>query len=537
MSRAASKSDADKKPGFVSLVGAGPGDPGLLTIRGRKAILEADVVLYDHLASPALLSAVDVAGQERIHVGKAAGLALSSQDAITSLMVRRAKEGQRVVRLKGGDPFVFGRGAEEAQALAEAGIAFEIIPGVTSVHAAPALAGIPITHRDHASAFVVATGHERPLPADGEDDAGEAAQRVDWEAIGRVGGTVIVLMGVGQIDKWASGLMRAGRAPETPVAFVRWGSLPRQDVVITTLSRAAADAAERDLRSPVVAVVGEVVRLRASLMTVEKLPLFGQVIGLTRDGDDDASFEALERMGAALHHVPLTRQRMTDKLAVLTEVLSRRPISFTDLVFTSRNGVRAFRQAMDDAGVDARRLAGVQTWAVGPSTAAAMKELLALSADEVPERATAEGLVALAKKVGVSGLHFLFPAAAGARRVLPDGLAKLDASVFEIPVYETVPEPSAPARLLTALEEGLTLLTVASPSGVNALAAALDLAGIPRTHIPVAAIGPTTAEAARGAGLDVAVVPERFNLEALAEAIVAAGHAGRLRRPSPLILS
>lgn len=539
MSRAPRKGEAEPARGFVSLVGAGPGDPGLLTIRGRKAILEADLVLYDHLASPALLSAVDVPGQERIHVGKAAGLAFASQDAITSLMVRRAKDGQRVVRLKGGDPFVFGRGAEEAIALTEAGIPFEIIPGVTSVHAAPAMAGIPITHRDHASAFVVATGHERPLPAEGGEDGGEPGpgERVDWEAIGRVGGTVIVLMGVGQIERWASGLMRAGRGPETPVAFVRWGSLPRQDVVVTTLARAAEDASARDLRSPVVAVVGEVVRLRESLMTVEKLPLFGQVIGLTRDGDDEASFEALERMGAALHHVPLTRQRMTNKLAMLTDVLSRRPISFTDLVFTSRNGVRAFRQAMDEAGVDARRLAGVQTWAVGPSTAAAMKELLALSADEVPERATAEGLVAHAAKVGVNGLHFLFPAAAGARRVLPDGLAKLGAGVFEIPVYETVPEPSAPARLLTALEEGLTLLTVASPSAVNALVAALDQGGIPRAHVPVAAIGPTTAEAAKGAGLDVAVVPERFNLEALAEAIVAAGHAGRLRRPSPLLLS
>lgn len=519
---------AAKKTGFVSLVGAGPGDPGLLTLRGRKAILEADVVLYDHLASPALLSAVDVPGQERIHVGKAAGLAFAGQEAITSLIVRRALDGQRVVRLKGGDPFVFGRGAEEAVALVERGIAYEIIPGVTSVHAAPAMAGIPITHRDHASAFVVATGHER-------GDAPEDAERVDWEAVGKVGGTVVVLMGVTQVDRWSEGLMRAGRAPGTPVAFVRWGSLPRQEVLVTTLGEAVRDVAAKGLRSPAVAVVGDVVGLRQTLMTVERLPLFGQVIGLTRDGDDEASFDALERLGAALHHLPLTRQRPASGAGRLCELLRARPLAFTDLVFTSRNGVAAFRRALDAADCDMRALASVHTWAVGPATAAAMRELLVLSADEVPERATADGLVAHATKIGVAGRRFLFPAAAGARRVLPDGLRALGAQIEEIAVYETVPEPSAPARLLTALEEGLTLLTVASPSAVNALAAALDEAGVPRTHIPVAAIGPTTAEAARAVGLDVAVVPDKFNLEALAEAIVEAGRAGRLRRPKPLV--
>jgi uroporphyrinogen-III synthase len=289
-------------------------------------------------------------------------------------------------------------------------------------------------------------------------------------------------------------------------------------------------------------------------MTLERLPLFGQVIGLTRDGDDEPAFESLERLGAALHHLPLTRQRLIDlpngvpalaaRLAAPTPTAtpsapaapsaSSSGPSFTDLVFTSRNGVKAFRAALDLAGVDARALAAVTTWAVGPATALAMREVLTLSADHVPERATAEGLVALASSLGVAGRRFLFPAAAGARRVLPDGLAALGAVVDEVAVYETIPEPSAPARLLSALEEGLTLLTVASPSAVSSLAAALDQAQLPRAHIPVAAIGPTTAEAALRAGLDVAVVPEQFNLEALAEAIVQAGRAGRLRRPSPL---
>ncbi|MBL8786433.1 MAG: uroporphyrinogen-III C-methyltransferase [Deltaproteobacteria bacterium] len=577
--------------GFVSLVGAGPGDPGLLTVRGRKAIQDADVVLYDHLASPALLSAVDVPGQERIHVGKAAGVGFSSQDAINALLVRRASQGQRVVRLKGGDPFVFGRGAEEALALYAAGIAFEIIPGVSSAFAAPALAGIPITHRDHASAFTVLTGHEREdgdvarvpdgstegqpgstrpsaataegqpgstrpsaVTAEGQPGSTRPSAAIDWEHVGKLGGTVVVLMGMKEVARWTASLIRGGRGPETPVAFVRWGTLPRQEVLVTTLGAAAADVAARGLRSPAVAVVGDVVTLRPALMTLERLPLFGQVIGLTRDGDDEPAFESLERLGAALHHLPLTRQRLIDlpngvpalaaRLAAPTPTAtpsapaapsaSSSGPSFTDLVFTSRNGVKAFRAALDLAGVDARALAAVTTWAVGPATALAMREVLTLSADHVPERATAEGLVALASSLGVAGRRFLFPAAAGARRVLPDGLAALGAVVDEVAVYETIPEPSAPARLLSALEEGLTLLTVASPSAVSSLAAALDQAQLPRAHIPVAAIGPTTAEAALRAGLDVAVVPEQFNLEALAEAIVEAGRAGRLRRPSPL---
>lgn len=519
-----------ERRGFVSLVGAGPGDPGLLTVRGKKAIQEADVVLYDHLASPALLSAIGAPGQERIHVGKAAGLALASQEAITRLIVKRARDGQRVVRLKGGDPFVFGRGAEEALALVAAGIDFEIVPGVSSAHAAPALAGIPLTHRDHASAFVVATGHER---ADGDAEA----ERVDWEAVGKVGGTVVVLMGVAQVERWAGGLMRAGKAADTPVAFVRWGTLPRQEVVVTTLGEAAQSVVARGLRSPAVAVVGDVVGLREPLMTIEKRPLFGQVIGLTRDAarGDEASFEALGELGAALLNVPLTRQRETAGVAALAAVLGHAERGFDDLVFTSRNGVAYFREALIAAGRDARALAGVRTWAVGPATAGAMRELLMLDADEVPARATAEGLVAHAAAVGVAGRRFLFPAAAGARRVLPDGLEALGAVVEEIPIYETVPEPLAATRLLTALEEGLTLLTIASPSAVEALVTALDAGGIPRAHVPVAAIGPTTAAAAREAGLDVAVVPERFNMEALAEAIVEAGRAGRLRRPGPIV--
>jgi len=500
--------------GFVSLVGAGPGDPGLITVRGRRAIEQADVVLYDHLASPALLAAVDVPGQERIHVGKAAGVAFSSQESINALLVKRALQGQRVVRLKGGDPFVFGRGAEEAQALAAAGVRFEVVAGVSSVYAVPAAAGIPVTHRDHASSFTVVTGHEK----DNDD------QRVDWARVGQDGGTVVVLMGITQAARWSEGLMRGGRAATTPVAFVRWGTLSRQLVVTTTLAGAAEAA--KQLRSPVVAVVGDVVGLRGELGWREQLPLMGQVIGLTREADDEASFEPLEELGAALYHLPLTRKQATSSVKQLDQHLMVK--DFDDLVFTSQNGVQAFADALARTGLDGRSLANVQTWAVGPATGAALRTLLGLAADHVPLNATADALVELAGAHGVAGRRFLFPAAAGARRVLPDGLHTLGATVHEVACYETVPEPSAPARLLSALEEGLTLITVASPSACEALAQALAGAGVARTVVPLAAIGPTTAAAAAALGFDVRVVPTQYRLSALADAIAEAARAGRL---------
>ncbi|MCA9515782.1 MAG: uroporphyrinogen-III C-methyltransferase, partial [Myxococcales bacterium] len=425
--------------GFVSLVGAGPGDPGLLTVKGRRAIERADVVLYDLLAHPTLLDAVSVPGQERIHVGKLAGAGLSAQEAINALLVKRARAGERVCRLKGGDPLLFGRGSEEIEACLDAGIPFEVVPGVSSIQAAPAYAGIPLTHRDLASSVTVATGHEK--------EAGGG--RVDWAHVGGAGGTVVVLMGIGEIDRWTAGMLAGGRAAETPVAFVRWGTLPKQETLVTTLGEAAAAVARAGLRSPCVAVVGEVVTLREHHAWFERLPLQDQVIGLTRDTADDLSvFEPLVDMGAHLAWIPLTRKVPTAEAA---HVAARvRAGGFTDLVFTSGNGVRVVKDALDEAGLDARALAGVATWAVGGQTAGAMRAVLGVGADHVPAEATAEGLVALAQAVGVAGRRFLFPAARDARRVMPEGLAALGAAVEQVPVYETVPEPSAEARLITA---------------------------------------------------------------------------------------
>lgn len=497
--------------GFVSLIGAGPGDPGLLTLRGRRAIERADVVLYDYLSSQALLESVSVAAQERIHVGKRSGSGLSKQEAINALLVKRALAGQRVARLKGGDPFVFGRGAEEAQACVEAGVPFEIIPGISSVVAAPAYAGIPVTHRDHASGFTVVTGHERWDTAE---------QRVDWTRIAGRGGTIVVLMGIHQIRRWTGGLLESGLAPETPVALVRWGTLPEQWTLVSTLAEVADEVAAKGFKPPAVAVVGEVVGCRETLRWFDNRPLFSRVVGHARYSPRDAeTFERLAGLGATVLHVPLVQQEPVDDGAPLDAALTAG--GFTDLVFTSANGVHYFRQSLDRTGLDARALAGVATWAVGPATARAMRSELCLGADHVPEAATGAALVAHAEGAGVDGRRFLFPAAAGARETVPAGLRALGAEVAQIPCYETVANPSGPARLESALAHRLELLAIASPSAVRALKDALETLKLDAEAVPLACIGPTTAGAARRLGLSVALVAETHTMEGLASAMEA----------------
>ncbi|MEZ4266317.1 MAG: uroporphyrinogen-III C-methyltransferase [Myxococcota bacterium] len=504
--------------GFVSFVGAGPGDPGLMTLRGRRAIERADVVLYDRLASPALLASLDVSGQERIHVGKTADGGLWQQDRINALIVRRALAGARVVRLKGGDPLIFGRGAEEMEACVAAGVAYEVVPGVSSIASVPALSGVPLTHRDAASHFIVVTGHERESGADEGAGPDSDADRVDWEALGAIGGSLVVLMGVLQADRWSQGLMRGGRDPQTPVAVIRWGTTPRQKTLMTTLGSLSADLAAAAFRPPAVIVVGEVVAYRETLAWFEHRPLMGHVVGVTRSGRGDVDeFEALEDLGAAVVHVPLTRQVAVDGGRPLAAAVGAG--AFTDLVVTSQNGVHALAAALIASGRDVRTLAGVTTWAVGPSTAQTMREVLALGADHVADPATGEGLVRLAADVGIAGRRFLFPSALAARDVVPDGFRALGAQVDQVAAYATEPDPLAAPRLESAIEQGLSLLAVASPSAIDALHAALGATGRDVRAIALAAIGPTTAEHALALGFDVAVTAETHTMAGLAAAI------------------
>jgi len=496
-----------RRPGFVSLVGAGPGDPGLLTVAGKRAIERADVVLYDRLASPALLATVPVAGQERIHVGKLGGPGHAAQEAINALIVKRAAAGQRVARLKGGDPFVLGRGGEEAQACVDAGIAFEVIPGVSSSVAAPAYAGIPVTHRDIASGFSVLTGHER---ADG------AYERVDWSAVAGRDGTIVVLMGVKHIARWVAGLLAGGCAPQTPVALVRWATTPRQQTLVSTLGEVVDAVAESGLKAPAVAVVGGVVALRQQLTWLEQRPLFGLTVAFTRPRKpgDAALVARLVDAGAHVLHLPLTRQVAVEP----SEAFLDDP---TDVAFTSANAVRFFGDFLFQRGRDARWLAGRRLWAVGPATARAMKRTLGVAADVVPKKHSAAGLVAWARSEGVGGeRRVLFPCAEGARPTLPEGLVALGATVTPLVLYRTEPESNLPTRLLDALESGVNVVTLASPSAVDALVDALEAVHATDQAPPVAAIGPTTAARAQERGLNVVVVPPRATMASLVDALV-----------------
>ena len=497
--------------GFVSLVGAGPGATGLLTLAGRRALERADVVLYDHLASPALMASVSVPGQERIHVGKSAEAGLAAQVEINALIVRRARAGQRVVRLKGGDPFVFGRGGEEAQVCAGAGIHYEVIAGVSAITGALSAAGIPLTHRALASSFTVVTGHAR------SDGLGES---VDWRALSSVQGTLVVLMGVLQVGRWTQALLDGGMSTTTPVAFIRWGTTSRQETLTGTLGTIAGLVAEVGFRAPAIAVVGAVAALRAELHSLEERPLFREVIALTRSSRRDTlEFEVLEDLGATVVHLPLTHQVRCGEGEALRAAVQAG--GFTDLVVTSANGVKSLAAGLEDAGKDARDLQGVRTWCVGPATGRALRRIVGVRPDEIPEDASGEGLVAHASRVGVTGRTFLFPAAVGARRVVPEGLEGLGAKVIEVAAYETHPLETGPADLQSALDAGLSLVALASPTAVSALAKALDSLAVERDAVAVAVIGPTTAAAARDAGLTVRVEAETHTMSGLAAAIAA----------------
>jgi uroporphyrinogen III methyltransferase/synthase len=416
------------------------------------------------------------------------------------------------VRLKGGDPFIFGRGGEEAQMCAAAGLSYEVIPGVSAISGVLASAGIPLTHRAMASSFTVVTGHER------SDRQGES---VDWGALANVQGTLVVLMGVLQVARWTTALLKGGMPTVTPVAFIRWGTTSRQKTLIGTLGTIADQVAEAGFRAPAIAVVGEVVGLREELNWVETRPLFGQVIALTRSASRDTrDFEALQDLGATVVHLPLTHQVRAGEGRLLIDALKAG--AFTDLVVTSANGVNALAAALEDAGQDARDLEGVTTWCVGPATGRALKRSVGVRADETPSQASGAGLVAHAASLGIAGRTFLFPAASAARRVVPDGLRELGATVIEVASYETHPLATGPADLQSALDAGLSLVALASPTAVSALVKALDSLAVERDAVAVAVIGPTTADAARDAGLTVRVEAEIHTMSGLAAAIAAA---------------
>jgi uroporphyrinogen III methyltransferase/synthase len=503
--------------GIAFIVGAGPGDPGLITVRGRQLLDECDAIVYDALANPELLP-VDrpgVAPPELFNVGKRGGLpGGSSQQTISELVVDLVRQGKRVVRLKGGDPFVFGRGGEEAQALHDASLAFEVVPGVPAGTGAAAYAGIPLTHHGLSTSVTLVAG-----PDDATDPVAVGA-RTDWSALAKAGGTIVLYASPKAIARVVDSLIAGGLPGEIPAAAIQWGTHPGQRIVTTTLDTLASEVASAGLSAPMVTVIGWTVVLRDELAWFEHRPLFGRRIVVTRAGDRverGGLADRLRESGADVIDVPTTRIVALDSPALRTAF--ERLADYRWAAFTSANAVRVFWRALLAARRDARALAGVQLCAVGPATAAALFEH-GLVVDVTAAKFAAEGILdAMRQRADVRGTRILYPCAETVRDVLPDGLAAMGAAVDRIAIYRSVPVE----RLAHALREHLDdrmadLVTFASASAVHAYVAAVgpEYAG----RVPCASIGPVTTAAAREAGVPVAVEATNASLESLARAIL-----------------
>lgn len=484
----------------VYLVGAGPGDPGLLTVRGAEVLRRADVVVYDRLSVEALLDLAPAAA-ERISVGKAPGKVTMPQDDINALLVERGRTSATVVRLKGGDPFVFARGGEEAAALLEADVPFEVVPGISSALAAPAYAGIPVTLRHSSTSFTVVTGHEDPSVGDGGT--------VDWHAVARVGGTIVILMGVARIAQIAEQLMAGGLAPETPAAAVRWGTRPEQHTVRATLATIAA----QPLESPSVIVVGEVAAV--DLAWFERRPLFGTRVVVTRTRRQASPLaRALRGAGAEPIEVPVIEVADAADGGIALRAAARAMGSYHWVVVTSPNGARRLLAAVADVGGDSRIFGATQVAAIGPGTAAALAER-GIRADLVPVPFVAESLLeALGEPEGARS-RLLLARAEVARDVLPDGLRARGWHVDVVDAYRTV--PAAITDEQRAAVAGADAITFTSSSTVERFLEALGPDAVPPV---VACIGPVTAATARQHGLAVHVEAEVHSIDGLVAALV-----------------
>jgi len=510
--------------GIVYLVGAGPGDPGLITRRGLECIEAAEVLVYDRLVSPRLARQAPAAA-ERIYVGKGPGHAEMTQEEINALLVSRGGEGKVVTRLKGGDPFVFGRGGEEALALWEAGIPFQIVPGVTSAIAVPAYAGIPVTHRSVAAGFTVLTGHREPgagphpnpLPIVGE---GISEPSPSPRGRGKEEGTLVVLMGTERIGAIARSLIEAGRSTETPVALVRWGTTTRQETVVGTLGDIEEKAKAVGMAPPAVAIIGEVVRLRDRLSWFEGRPLHGQRVLVTRAREQASDLAArLETLGAEVIELPTIRSAPPTHPERLEGALDRLG-EYAWVVFTSAQGVEHLWERLLARGWDARGFARAHLAAVGPGTTAAL-EARGLRPDYVPDQFTtaalAEGLVHRL----APGDRVLLARAENAPPELGHLLGRAGVLVEEAPPYRTVPDEAAEEAGRERLLAGeVEIITFTSSSTVRNLLSALDGRSDSLRRPLIACIGPVTAQTAREAGLRVDVVASPHTVEGLVEAIV-----------------
>jgi uroporphyrinogen III methyltransferase/synthase len=506
-SMSTSKSKRESGNGKVYLVGAGPGDLGLVTLRAKECIEQADVIVYDHLANPEMLGWARE-DAEIIYAGKEAGKHALKQDEINALLIEKAREGKQVVRLKGGDPFVFGRGAEEAKAVVDAGIAFEIVPGITSAIAGPAYAGIPVTNRAQNSHVTFFTGHEDPA---------KTQSSINYAALAKLGGTQVMLMGVERIEAIAQRMMEQGARKDLPVALVRWATTGRQETLVGTLENIAQRVVDLGFEAPAVAVFGDVVALRENLSWYEKRPLSGKRIVVTRTRKQASELSnRLRALGAEIVELPTIRIEPPTDLREFAELVQDAH-AYDWLVFTSANGVEAFFEMFFKLYDDAREIGGVRIAAIGPATAQRVKDYH-LHVDLQPEEFVAEAIVReFAKQGGVENLRILIARAEKARDVLPKELSGLGAIVDEGFAYRTVPETrDATGARRRLLEEGADLITFTSSSAVENFVAL----GLPWPKgMQVASIGPITSKTAREQGLKIDVQARRYDIEGLVEAI------------------
>ncbi len=498
------------KKAMVYLVGAGPGDYKLISLKAKEYIEIADTVIYDRLADSRILAWAR-ADAEMIYVGKASSNHTMRQEEINALLVEKAKEGKTVVRLKGGDPFVFGRGGEEALALLEHDLPFEIVPGISSAIAVPAYAGIPVTHRGIATSFAVITGHEDPLK-------GESNMR--WDKLATAVDTLVFLMGVENLPHITAQLIKNGRAAHTPAAVIRWGTKPEQEALVTTVGQAAEDVAKAGLKAPAIFIVGDVVTLRDKLAWFDNKPLFGKTVLVTRAREQASALTAeLEERGAKCIEAPSIKIVPPESYEVLDAAIEN-IADYDWLIFTSVNGVEHFFKRCREAGKDSRALAKAKVAAIGAQTAKYL-ERYGINADIVPLEFRAEGIVDALRDSLAPGMKILIPRALIARDVLPVQLTALGAQVTVAPTYRTITADTDGKDLRDKLADGtIDMVTFTSSSTVTNLLTLLGDNGAEMiAKAKVAAIGPITAATCVEHGIKPDIIAEEYTIKGMMKAI------------------
>lgn len=498
--------------GYVYLVGAGPGDPGLLTIKGAQCINKADVIIYDRLIGKKIL-AYARPDAELIYVGKSPARHTLSQDEINQLLVATAQQGKIVTRLKGGDPFVFGRGGEEAEVLSAHQIPFEIIPGITSAIAVPAYAGIPVTHRDCTSTLGIITGNEDPA----KDDSS-----IEWDRLATGLGTLVFLMGMSNLAKIVDKLTSFGRSPATPVALVRWGTRPEQQTLVGTLADIVAKATEAGFENPAIIIVGEVVKLREKLHWFEKRPLFGKKILVTRSREQASVLSAkIEELGGEALEFPTIAIAPPDSWTPLDQAI-RSVRHYDYLIFTSTNGVKMFFERLSTNRIDIRSLFGLKICAIGPKTRELLEQL-GLIVDYMPDEFVAEAIISHLQGQVKPGDKILLPRSDLARDLLVESLRKMGAQVTEIIAYQTRTANNAVNDLAALLSDNkVDFVTFTSSSTVTNFLRYLpaEQRSAALKDMKIACIGPITAQTAQELGLHVDITAKEYTIEGLVKSIV-----------------